>query len=137
MSYSGNLEDLGDAIESIIDSAVRSQNFQNLNQAISDCVNAAVDTGSEAVRRAVGAATRKEAASRKVVDARESDPLFVPGSQAKQTGPVKGDEQATDLPDFCQIDIGTRNQASGNFVYEIGKAVRSNDGTNGSRDGQN
>ena len=70
MSYNSGLDDLGDAIEAIIDHAVRSQDFQHLNQTIRQAVNTAVDTGSDAVRRAVGGATRKSAARRKVVDAR-------------------------------------------------------------------
>mgnify|MGYP007105296101 CR=1 FL=1 len=57
MSYNSGLDDLGDAIEAIIDHAVRSQDFQHLNQTIRQAVNTAVDTGSDAVRRAVGGAT--------------------------------------------------------------------------------
>lgn len=79
MSYNSGLDDLGDAIEAIIDHAVRSQDFQHLNQTIRQAVNTAVDTGSDAVRRAVGGATKKSAARRKVVDARDDDPLYVPG----------------------------------------------------------
>lgn len=84
MAYNDNLDDLGDAIEAIIDRAVSSQDFQHLSQTIQQAVNAAVDTGSDAVRRAVGSATRKSAARRKVVDAREDDPLYIPGSQKRR-----------------------------------------------------
>lgn len=48
-----DLEDLGDAIETIIDQAVSSQNYQKLNQTIRQAVNAAVDSGSDALRRVV------------------------------------------------------------------------------------
>lgn len=81
MSYNDSLDDLGDAIDAIIDRAVNSKDFQNLDETIRKAVNSAVDTGSEAVRRAAHTATRKSAARRKVVDAREDEPLYVPGSK--------------------------------------------------------
>ena len=52
-----------------------------MDETIRKAVNSAVDTGSEAVRRAAHTATRKSAARRKVVDAREDEPLYVPGSK--------------------------------------------------------
>ena len=79
MSYNDSLDDLGDAIDAIIDRAINSKDFQNLDETIRKAVNAAVDSGSEAVRRAAHTATRKSAARRKVVDAREDEPLYVPG----------------------------------------------------------
>lgn len=79
MSYNDSLDDLGDAIDAIIDHAVNSRDFQHLSQTVRQAVNAAVDTGSDAVRRAMGSATKKSAARRKVVDARTDDPLYVPG----------------------------------------------------------
>lgn len=81
MSYNDSLDDLGDAIDAIIDRAINSKDFQNLDETIRKAVNSAVDTGSEAVRRAAHTATRKSAARRKVVDAREDEPLYVPGSR--------------------------------------------------------
>ena len=81
MSYNDSLDDLGDAIDAIIDRAINSKDFQNLDETIRTAVNSAVDTGSEAVRRAAHTATRKSAARRKVVDAREDEPLYVPGSK--------------------------------------------------------
>ncbi len=81
MSYNDSLDDLGDAIDAIIDRAINSTDFQNLDETIRKAVNSAVDTGSEAVRRAAHTATRKSAARRKVVDAREDEPLYVPGSK--------------------------------------------------------
>lgn len=81
MSYNDSLDDLGDAIDAIIDRAINSKDFQNLDETIRKAVNSAVDTGSEAVRRAAHTATRKSAARRKVVDAREDEPLYVPGSK--------------------------------------------------------
>lgn len=81
MSYNDSLDDLGNAIDAIIDRAINSKDFQNLDETIRKAVNSAVDTGSEAVRRAAHTATRKSAARRKVVDAREDEPLYVPGSK--------------------------------------------------------
>ena len=81
MSYNDSLDDLGDAIDAIIDRAINSKDFQNLDETIRKAVNSAVDTGSEAVRRAAHTATRKSAARRKVVDAWEDEPLYVPGSK--------------------------------------------------------
>lgn len=81
MSYNDSLDDLGDAIDAIIDRAINSKDFQNLDETIRKAVNSVVDTGSEAVRRAAHTATRKSAARRKVVDAREDEPLYVPGSK--------------------------------------------------------
>lgn len=86
MSYNSGLDDLGDAIEAIIDRAVNSKDFKNLDETIRKAVNSAVDTGSDAVRRAVGSATRKSAARRKVVDERTDQPLYVPGSRGWNRG---------------------------------------------------
>lgn len=60
-----DFDDLGDAIEAIIDQAISSQNFQKMNQTIRQVVSSAVDTGSEAVRRAVDEAAKKTAAATK------------------------------------------------------------------------
>lgn len=46
-------EQLGDAIEALIDQAVQSKNFQKLNKTITETVSQAVDSGTEAVRRVV------------------------------------------------------------------------------------
>lgn len=45
-------EDLGDTIADIVDRAVKSKDYQRLNQTITQAVNKAVDSGGEAVRRA-------------------------------------------------------------------------------------
>lgn len=83
MSHNSSLDDLGDAIDAIIDSAIKSQNFQNLDETIRRTVNSAVDTGAEAVRWAAHTATRKSAARRKVVEERDDEPLYVPKSKAR------------------------------------------------------
>ncbi len=78
MSYNRNLDDLGDAIEAIIDRAVSSQDFQQLNQTIRQALNAAVDTGGDAMRRAMDEAARKRAARNKIVEERSDSSRYVP-----------------------------------------------------------
>lgn len=76
-NYSG-LDDLGDVIESIIDQAVNSRDFQQLNQTIRQALNTAVDVGSDAVRRAANGASRKSSAKQAVVEERKDTPLNMP-----------------------------------------------------------
>lgn len=78
-----NLEDLGSAIEAIIDQAVNSQDYQKLNQTIRQAVNAAVDTGGDALRKAMSEAARKKSSGATVVDARTDEPHFTPPRQSK------------------------------------------------------
>lgn len=78
MSYNRNLDDLGDAIEAIIDRAVSSQDFQQLNQTIRQALNTAVDTGGDAMRRAMDEASRKRAARNKIVEERTDRSRYVP-----------------------------------------------------------
>lgn len=78
MSYNRNLDDLGDAIEAIIDRAVSSQDFQQLNQTIRQALNTAVDTGGDAMRRAMDEAARKRAARNKIVEERSDRSRYVP-----------------------------------------------------------
>lgn len=52
-NYSIDLDDLGDAIADIVDKAVKSKDFQELNKNITKVVGNAVDVGSASVRRAV------------------------------------------------------------------------------------
>lgn len=66
-----DLEDLGDTIEAIIDQAVSSQNYQRLNQTIRQAVNAAVDSGSEAIRRAVDESAKNSGPRPKIVEERD------------------------------------------------------------------
>ena len=71
-----DLENLGSTIESIIDQAVRSKNFQKLDETIRQIVGAAVDTGSDAVRWAMDEAAKKKAVINKqdVVEERVDEP---------------------------------------------------------------
>lgn len=56
-------DDIGRNIQDIIDRAVNSQNYQKLNQTICQAVGRALDTGSEAVRKAMENAARPTAQS--------------------------------------------------------------------------
>ena len=78
MSYNINLDDLGNTIEGIIDRAVSSQDFQQLNQTIRQALNTAVDTGGDAMRRAMDEAAKKKAARNRIVDERSDEPRIVP-----------------------------------------------------------
>lgn len=70
MSYNINLDDLGNTIENIIDRAVSSQDFQQMNQAIRQVLNTAVDTGGDAMRKAVDEAAKRKAARGRIVEER-------------------------------------------------------------------
>ena len=84
MSYNKNLEDLGSTIEAIIDRAVNSQDFQQLNQTICQALNIAVDTGSDAVRKAVDEAARKKAARNRIVEERSDAPQYIPPYRTRE-----------------------------------------------------
>lgn len=56
--YNSNWEELGRNIQDIVDKAVNSQDYQKLNQTIRQTVSRAVDVGSDALRKAVDAASR-------------------------------------------------------------------------------
>ena len=51
MRYNKNWDDLGRGIQDAVDSAIRSQNYQQLNQTIRQAVESAVDMGGEAIRK--------------------------------------------------------------------------------------
>lgn len=56
--YNSNWEELGRNIQDIVDKAVNAQDYQKLNQTIRQTVSRAVDVGSDALRKAVDAASR-------------------------------------------------------------------------------
>ena len=56
--YNQDWEELGRNIQNIVDRAVKSQDYQKLNQTITQTVNKAVDLGTEAVRKAVDSASK-------------------------------------------------------------------------------
>ena len=61
--YNQDWDDLGRNIQDIIDRAVSAQDYQKLNQTITQAVDKAVNIGSEAVRKAVNSSTRSAKAS--------------------------------------------------------------------------
>ena len=52
MRYNKNWDDLGRGIQDAVDWAIRSRNYQQLNQTVRRAVETAVDVGGEAVRKA-------------------------------------------------------------------------------------
>ncbi|MGM9603886.1 MAG: hypothetical protein ACI3XG_02355, partial [Faecousia sp.] len=84
MSYNMNLDDLGNTIEAIIDRAVSSQDFQQLNQTIRQALNTAVDTGGDAMRRALDEAAKKKAARNRIVDERSDEPQYIPPYRTRE-----------------------------------------------------
>ena len=52
MGYN-EFDELGDKIQSIIDSAVNEKNYQKLSQSINQALNKAIDNGSDALRDAL------------------------------------------------------------------------------------
>ena len=57
-SYNQNWEEIGRNIQSLVDEAVRSQDYQKLNQTIRQTVSKAVDLGGTAVKKAVDTTAR-------------------------------------------------------------------------------
>ena len=62
-SYNQNWEEIGRNIQSLVDEAVRSQDYQKLNQAIRQTVSKAVDLGGTAVKKAVDTTARSASAA--------------------------------------------------------------------------
>ena len=62
-SYNQNWEEIGRNIQSLVDDAVRSQDYQKLNQAIRQTVSKAVDLGGTAVKKAVDTTARPASAA--------------------------------------------------------------------------
>ena len=62
-SYNQNWEEIGRNIQSLVDDAVRSQDYQKLNQAIRQTVSKAVDLGGTAVKKAVDTTARSAPAA--------------------------------------------------------------------------
>ena len=84
MSYNKNLDELGNTIEAIIDRAVSSQDFQQLNQTIRQVLNTAVDTGGDAMRRALDEAARRKAERNRIVEERTDRQTYVPPYRSRE-----------------------------------------------------
>lgn len=84
MSYNNGLDELGNSIEAIIDRAVSSQDFQQLNQTIRQALNSAVDTGGDAVRRALDEAAKKRADRNRIVEERSDRQSYAPPYRSRE-----------------------------------------------------
>lgn len=95
MSYNINLDDLGNTIENIIDRAVSSQDFQQMNQAIRQVLNTAVDTGGDAMRKAVDEAAKRKAARGRIVEERADSAPYRAGYsfQSRNRNHARGVQQ--------------------------------------------
>lgn len=59
--FHGDLDELGKMVQDIVDRAVKSQDYQKLNQTVRQTVSRAVDLGTEAIRKASTAASSAQA----------------------------------------------------------------------------
>ena len=84
MAYNNGLDELGNTIEAIIDRAVSSQDFQQLNQTIRQALNSAVDTGGDAVRRALDEAAKKRADRNRIVEERSDRQSYAPPYRSRE-----------------------------------------------------
>lgn len=69
-NYNRDWDDLGRNIQEIIDQAIRSQDYEKMNQTITRTVNRVVDISGEAVRRAVDTASRSVDTAARTVQSR-------------------------------------------------------------------
>lgn len=76
--YNVDWEDLGQSIQDAVERAVKSQDYQKLNQNIRHVVDQAVDAGSDAVRKVVDSASDRNArpVTGEVVQKKDLAPLY-------------------------------------------------------------
>ena len=84
---------LGRDIQRIVDQAVRSQDYQQLNQTIHQVIDRAVDAGSDAIRRAVDNTTRPT-----------QRPVREPSQPVRKPRPVVIDSQ-TGMPESQELPV--------------------------------
>lgn len=84
---------LGRDIQRIVDQAVRSQDYQQLNQTIHQAIDRAVDAGSDAIRRAVDNTTRPA-----------QRPVREPSQPVRKPRPVVIDSQ-TGMPESQDLPV--------------------------------
>lgn len=94
--YRGDWDELGRSIQDIVDQAVRSQDYQKLNQTVRQAVDKAVDLGSEAIRKASATASSaaaqekaREPARQVVVEKKNLPALYGSGSRQTVFGILK------------------------------------------------
>lgn len=121
-NYSG-LDDLGNVIESIIDQAVNSHDFQQLNQTIRQALNTAVDAGSDAVRRAADGVNRNSSAKRKIVEERKDTPLNMPNYAGSRVERPNVNIYSSTLGSTRAQRTQQRSQHPALYRYPTGKLV--------------
>ena len=92
--YRGDWDELGKSIQDIVDQAVRSQDYQKLNQTVRQAVNKAVDFGGEAIRKASASSAAsqpktREPARQVVVEKKNLPVLYGTGSRQTVFGILK------------------------------------------------
>ena len=101
---------LGRDIQRIVDQAVRSQDYQQLNQTIHQAIDRAVDAGSDAIRRAVDNTTR---------------PTRRPAEPVRKPRPVVIDSQ-TGMPESQELPVlygRTGSQTAMGILKVVGGGV--------------
>lgn len=95
-NWNGDWDSLGRTIGDIVDQAVNSQNYRQLNETICDVLARAVDGGSEALRRAVdsgSAAVKKEVQNAQdrrkyTVEPKKPAPMLYAGTAGRSAGGI-------------------------------------------------
>ena len=105
---------LGRDIQRIVDQAVRSQDYQQLNQTIHQAIDRAVDAGSDAIRRAVDNTTRPA-----------QRPVREPSQPVRKPRPVVIDSQ-TGMPESQDLPVPygrTGGQTAMGVIKVVGGGV--------------
>ena len=105
---------LGRDIQRIVDQAVRSQDYQQLNQTIHQAIDRAVDAGSDAIRRAVDNTTRPA-----------QRPVREPSQPVRKPRPVVIDSQ-TGMPECQDLPVlygRTGGQTAMGVIKVVGGGV--------------
>lgn len=105
---------LGRDIQRIVDQAVRSQDYQQLNQTIHQAIDRAVDAGSDAIRRAVDNTTRPA-----------QRPVREPSQPVRKPRPVVIDSQ-TGMPESQDLPVlygRTGGQTAMGVIKVVGGGV--------------
>lgn len=125
--YRGDWDELGKTIQDIVDQAVRSQDYQKLNQTVRQAVDRAVDLGSEAIRKAsAGTAVPKEPKSREparpvVVEKRDLPVLYGSGNRQTVFGILKivGGSMLSFLTLLATLSVGFVSMIAGTGFFSV------------------
>lgn len=77
--FHGDLDEFGKMIQEIVDRAVRSQDYQKLNQSVRQTIGRAVDLGAEAIRKASTAAASAQTRPQPRADASRKPQMVTQG----------------------------------------------------------